>query len=439
MKFHRARNIADEPVFLVPAEESTPTMTQHICSSCGVTSASKICKGCFRVYYCNTECRLTDWSRHIFLCNPRREVTSADYLALDVREHRPPTHKQTCLDWGFEKAQVTISMEARDRLLALYTELIEALGVKPAQLHKWRTEGRLFLEIKALYDALPVDAPTHRSESYRWVLEHRDVIETPSISSEERIAYLDRGYRPVWIRLGRSPSTPLDKIINGVEDLPTTMRSCFYLYRYALGNNYPAPSDNIYLQFGFGVCRDGHQEYGALCETYRNLARVTPLDEFYAAYSTGKLFDLFGHKDVVVRLRPSRAEPLRDILECMPHTEKLKTVWHLEQCLAGIWNATTVGKTIHYMDLPKTAGMDYGFGNCEDNEEHQRKLGKLYRVFFADINADPLKLHKAFMENRLFAFLADDMRMDLQVGPEGWDRALFKRLLTRRRSVARKR
>ncbi|KAI0769521.1 hypothetical protein BC629DRAFT_789006 [Irpex lacteus] len=404
-------------------------MRQHICASCDIDSASRICKGCFKTYYCDTECQFADWTRHIFACNPRRQISSADYLALDVREHQFPSHRQVCLDWGIAKATATISTQAGHALFDLYVELIQSIGIKPAWLHTWRTKGTLVDEIKATYERLPPERRV-QSPSYGWFLEHYHVLENTAVSSQETNGHIDRTYRRLYVQLGLPATASPESIVDFVKGLSPTMCSCFQLYAFSIEGHYPSPITDLYLKFGFGVCRDVPRDRVSLCRSYEDLAAVTSFGDFYTAYSTGKLFDLFGQKNVAIRLDSTRQKSLKDILESMPHMENLKTVWYLEQSLNEEWDETLGQYTV--LPMLGAAGEDYGFKNCGGNKELAAKLAYFYRSFFSYGHADPLKLHKACIDGRLYAFLYDDMRMDIS----SRDQALLRRLLARRASSA---
>lgn len=95
-------------------------LTCHRChgSSFGYEEANlKRCSGCQNVYYCSTACQNYDWVYHIFDCNPRRQINTADYLARAVREDVLPVHPQTCEDYGFNRA---ITDDEKSNLLSLY-------------------------------------------------------------------------------------------------------------------------------------------------------------------------------------------------------------------------------------------------------------------------------------------------------------------------------
>lgn len=155
---------------------------------------------------------------------------------------------------------------------------------------------------------------------------------------------------------------------------------------------------------------------------------MASFNEFHGAYKTGRLFDLFGQKNVVIQLDASRGPPLQDILACMPDVEKLKTVWNVQQSLADVAGAI---QPLTSVPMPMNAGVDYGYENCEGSTEYEGKLSSLYRGFFACGQADPLKLHAACMQGRLFDFFAVDIGMDF-----GQDGKLLERLLTRRSHVS---
>lgn len=48
--------------------------------------------------------------------------------------------------------------------------------------------------------------------------------------------------------------------------------------------------------------------------------------------------------------------------------------------------------------------MDYGFSNCKTEEENV-ELKDVYRTFFDLRDADPIKLHEAAIEGRLFEYV----------------------------------
>jgi len=54
---------------------------------------------------------------HIFAWKRRRSITTADHLALAVRNNLFPQDPQTCKDYGFERA---FTVENRSKLLGLY-------------------------------------------------------------------------------------------------------------------------------------------------------------------------------------------------------------------------------------------------------------------------------------------------------------------------------
>ncbi|KAI0086735.1 hypothetical protein BDY19DRAFT_995488 [Irpex rosettiformis] len=316
-------------------------MPKHICASCGHPSASKICTGCSKVYYCTKTCQAADWMRHIFLCNPRRPITTADRLALDVREQRFPNDDQTRIEWGLEKASATISIDASRMLLDLYTDLIEYFGIKPSQLHKWRIQGRLIAEIKAVYEAFPAEK---YNRNYQWFLEHQDILENPTVTPEDTEMHIDRTYRYVPLNHHGERASSSTPSVTRVATLPRS----------------PISTSSL------------DSEHVVRGRSTQNFASVSPLKEFHEAYASGKLLDLFKRKNIVVLLRDeSRRDAFADILGCMPHTDKLKTVWNVEQFITSQRGSGDVGP------LLITAAIDYGYENCEQKSEWEAKLSDI--------------------------------------------------------------
>ncbi|KAI0920990.1 hypothetical protein AcW1_004887 [Taiwanofungus camphoratus] len=115
---------------------------RHKCVKCG-DPATKRCSACTvsTAWYCDTKCQKSDWVAHIFDCNPKREITTADHLALAVDQNLLPEDVQTCMDYGFTRA---FTVENRTQLLGLYIGLIKYLGVSPrdtSQMAKQRHIG----------------------------------------------------------------------------------------------------------------------------------------------------------------------------------------------------------------------------------------------------------------------------------------------------------
>ncbi|KAI0781553.1 hypothetical protein BC629DRAFT_565298 [Irpex lacteus] len=404
-------------------------MTTRVCGSCNISRVYKICMGCRDIYYCNSTCQSTDWTRHIFACHPSRPINTADHLALAVRDKRLPMDRQTLNDWGIEKAMTTVSSQAARDLFSVYIDLIEVGKIKPRRLHQWRVEGRLAREIKAYYESLPQTYRDSR-KPYQLFLEHQYLLVEPEFIDTPMSADMsvDRMYRRLWVRMGNSSASPPEEIIDYVKSLSPSRFSAFQFYANCLEGcvpPMPSPLTPWYLEFGLGACRTPQDRTNLMC-SYGDLTDVTSFEEFYEAFSTGKILHLFVTKNVLMQLDLTRLPALADILEGMPHTHK--TVWDLERWLAQELHDSEPepegGLPRLTQGLPVTAGVDYGYENCERNPACEAGLSLLYRSFFALETADPLKLHEACVGGRLLEFFERDRNVNF-----GIYRELFKRLL----------
>ncbi|KAG1746941.1 hypothetical protein EDB19DRAFT_1688545, partial [Suillus lakei] len=58
------------------------------CNACREEPSDlKRCSGCHKVWYCSVSYQKSVWVQHIFACKPRRPITTADHLALAVRNN----------------------------------------------------------------------------------------------------------------------------------------------------------------------------------------------------------------------------------------------------------------------------------------------------------------------------------------------------------------
>ncbi len=380
----------------------------HTCEGCLKRTATRKCTGCQQVWYCDSRCQTDHWVQHIFKCNPRRPINTADYLALAVHDGGIPSDHDTREEWGFAKANL-YGPSAPFKLLGIYVGLIKGCYVKPQQLHKWRVEGRLITEIKAIYEAALL--ADDLAECYTWFLEHQSVLEEPEVSGAEADAQLEAMERLAWIAMGNSPKTPSFVIDKHIDNLPVEQRACFSLYTLLLSSMYAGPGQApiLWVSFGFCACPTQDDEE-QLCQAYIRLTNTCTFDEFSEAYTTGTLLELFTLKCVPVT--GARRELLADVFYGGPKFNK--PVWDLKRFV--VVNGERV-------PLPQSVAVNYGFVNCANGDE-QKLLSLLYRTFFGMQDADPLKLHAACMERCLLKFFTEEIRIKLP-----GSRKLFKRLL----------
>lgn len=376
-------------------------MNTHPCECCGEFTATKRCSGCKKAWYCSEECQNTNWVLHTYKCNPSRPLNSADHLAFAVWQDMLPSNPHTLKDFGLDKAR-SIPPDGESMLFNVYVGLIKYCNIKPIQLHKWRLKGRLLQEIKAIFEAIPMD---RRGMYYPWLLEHQYVLEDTETKQKEAQRTLEEKERRAWTALGKPSAAPSSAIREWQQKLPMDSRKCFIFYGELLSSTYPSPASSQYLQFGFCVCSSRIEEK-ELSRAYTELLKECTFDEFCNAFSSRTLLKLFKSKGVPIP--GGLAHPLADVLG----GGSIKSVWQLKQ-----WIASGKGTPILAINI------DYGFVNCETPEEGG-KLITLYKAFFESPQSDPLKLHDACMKGRLLDFIAEDMKMKLPAS-----RALFKRLL----------
>ncbi|KAI0742194.1 hypothetical protein BC629DRAFT_254024 [Irpex lacteus] len=382
-------------------------MSEHLhrCGACLEYTATRRCTGCQKVWYCSKDCQTAIWHRHIFECKPRRPINTADHLALAVYDDLLPTDQETLKDWGIDKAGL-YSPRGPSMIFGLYVGLIKYCDVKPQQLHKWRLQGRLIPEIKAIYEAIPTHA---RGGYYAWFLEHQSILEDPEMSNNDTGTMAEGMQRRAWVALGNSPNASATTIRTFINNLPLERQICFKVYAVLLSSSHPGPDIAYYLWFGFCICPSLYEEM-QLGRAYMALIDTCTFDEFCEAYSSGTLFRLFQKKNIP--MNGIRCDLLADVLGGGPTI--WKSVWDLKQFVAADGQGT----------LALSSTVDYGFSNCANSEKPGKPLFNLYKTFFEMRHADPLKLHAACVEGRLFKFFTEDISIKLP-----GSRKLFKRLL----------
>jgi hypothetical protein len=150
----------------------------RLCQFCREEPGNRKCSGCSRAWYCSRKCQKDAWFLHKFDCNAGNPTT-ADYLVLACVQDVIPTHQQTLIDYGFQRA---FTEENQSRLIGLYIGLTNKslLGVSAKTLHRWRKDGVLIPEIIKQFESLP---PFNRGGYYPWFLENQWVLDgkTPEV------------------------------------------------------------------------------------------------------------------------------------------------------------------------------------------------------------------------------------------------------------------
>jgi hypothetical protein len=380
------------------------------CESCEEEREGKWrCAGCnSKVTYCSKACQIADWPYHIFDCYAYRgkTVPSAYHLARSCYRDLQPTDKQTLEDYGFNKAFTPFNQMM---LLGLYQGLFKYFGINPKTVLTWKREGILIQEIKRVFEEIP---PQSRGQYYPWFLEHQDLLDPsqePSIKDMENYR-LEAAMR-AWRHIGGRPlpnSTAWNDINIEKATWPKYKQDCFDLCVLALSDSHPCPSLRIWLSFGFCTTQDQYFEM-QLGIAYRTLVKSCSFEELYQAYDSCSLVQLFSSKNISLE---KISLHLAGFLANAPRMNK--SVWNLKQFV--------VADEPDSVPVPSVT-VDYGFFNCQTEEEGVQ-LKEVYKKVFEDSNGDPLKLHEACLQGKIYDYVRTTLKLiKKDKGP------LFRRLM----------
>ena len=143
---------------------------------------------------------------------------------------------------------------------------------------------------------------------------------------------------------------------------------------------------------------------------YRTLVTSCLFEEFYQAYDSCSLVQLFSSKNINLE---KFSLHLADFLANAPLMNK--SVWNLKQFV--------VADEQDSVPVPSIK-VDYGFINCR-NEEEEVQLKEVYKnIFKEDSNADPLKMHEACLQGKIYDYVTTTLKLkEKDQGP------LFRRLM----------
>ncbi|KAG2338796.1 hypothetical protein BDR05DRAFT_917909 [Suillus weaverae] len=363
------------------------------CNACGESPnlGLKRCAGCHKVWYCSVPCQKSDWVPHIFACKPRRPITTADHLALAVRNNLFPQDTQTCKDFGFEHA---FTVENRSNLLGLYIGLMGSghIGIPPKTINDWRVRGVLVEEIKAAYYKIPAE---FRGAYFPWFLQNQHILDTSAAADSQN----DKGDAMVlraWRFTGGAETDSPADIRARITSMPRDKKSCHLFYTILLSKWHPAPFDDLWIPFGFCSCTCEEEEM-YLGGRYQLLITKCTFNEFYDAFRSARILDLFRKNGIDVDVRY-----LADVLQ---NHRMNKSVWDLKQFAITTEEQNPEGRIVN------SVACDYGFTNCRKDAETQA-LKKVYRTFFERSDADPLALHDAALRGNIFGYLGSLMKLN---------------------------
>ncbi|KAJ7762405.1 hypothetical protein DFH07DRAFT_814279 [Mycena maculata] len=376
----------------------------HDCNNCG-NPASKRCSGCTlsTAWYCSGSCQRHDWVEHIFQCNPRRNITTTDHLALAVRTNLFPEDLQTCKDFGFAKA---FSVENRSKLLGVYIGLIERIGVSPKTIRQWQQHGSLVENIKATFSTIPERS---RGGYYPWFLDNQWILDSsvPGPTEDPVDAMMMRSWR--YYRGGANRDT-IEEIKAEMSNWPEEKQASHLLCNLILSQLHPSPDLITWITFGFCACRDEAEEK-ILARWYTTLIGQCTFEELYHAYDSSSLIALFDSKGV--RAGTETIVHLEEVLKGSPR--EFKSVWYLKQFV--------MAQGEEYSKPIPSVIVDYGFMNCYKSEEETTLLKDLYSQIFSLPRADPVQLHEACIQGKLYDLVSRLLKLKKK------DQKVLKRLL----------
>ena len=286
--------------------------------------------------------------------------------------------------------------------------------INPETVLTWKQEGILIQEIKKVFERFPAQ---NRGQYHPWFLEHQDFLD-PSLepstvvmdSEDPLIEAVMRAWRHIG---GRSFPNSTARIDINIEKAtwPKHKQDCFDLCVLVLSDSRPDPSFRIWLSFGFCTARHKYYEM-QLGIAYGMLVKRCSFGEFYQAYVSCSLVQLFGSKNINLA---QFGLHLADFLASAPHMNK--SVWHLKQFVVA-----------DELDgVPVLAVQaDYGFFNCR-NEEEEVELKDVYKKVFEDSNGDPLKLHEVCLQRKIEEYVRATLKLKKK-----YRRQLFRRRLMKK-------
>jgi hypothetical protein len=249
-------------------------------------------------------------------------------------------------------------------------------------------KGTLAEEIKSAFEELPQSS---RGGYYPWFLQNQWVINPELAPPTDAI---HETLLRAWRYAGGSPSSTREQIDVAKASWSQHKQECFFFCTLLLSSWHPSPDQAAWLKFGFCVCRNEYSET-PLAHLYRRLIAQSSFDEIYTAYESSELIALFDRKGF--KHDREQIHHLADVLAGSPHMNK--SVWDLKRHIV-----------LEDGCMIPSIAVDYGFANCE-GEGEMLELKEVYKQFFDHYDSDPIKLHEAVNEGRLFGYVGGFVKM----------------------------
>ncbi|KAG8711217.1 hypothetical protein FRC11_003381 [Ceratobasidium sp. 423] len=217
---------------------------------------------------------------------------------------------------------------------------------------------------------------------------------SPSVLNDESV-------QQTWQFIGGSASDGLSHIKSRIQGWPEEKQQAFRFTQMLLHTGFQlSPDFAEWIHFGFCGCKSRTEE-AELWGSYIKLVKAAPFEKFYTAYKSSSLPTLFSANGLAI------TNPfILDVLGGTPHVNK--SVWDLKQFAVG-----------DYQKLIPSVTVDYGFMNCGDPESQETEnvihsLRQLYNRILTAPNANPLKLHEACLQGKLFQYARQVTQVDIK-------------------------
>jgi hypothetical protein len=362
-------------------------------------SGLSMCSGCHKAWYCGPECQKAHWKNHRLRCLHPSKLTSADRLAIAAnRDFLPNEHDtQVLRDYGFARVQVARS---ENWLLGLFQGMITYGEVDPRIIHRQRLAGTLIEYIKNHYESIPINA---RGAYYPWFLKNQHLLDQPKFIDTSLVASSDDNLQSTWRFIGESSIGTTTHINSQIQNWPEAKQQAFRFVRFLLYPGFQlSPDIPEWIRFGFCGCSSRDEEERTW-NSYVTLIKRVSFEEFHAAYDSATLPALFSANNLAI------TNPF--ILDVLSAPRMNKSVWNLKQFVLG-----------DYQKLIPSITVDYGFMNCGDPESPETEnvihsLRQVYRRVLTAPNANPLKLHEACLQGKLFQYAKRVAQVDASFAP----------------------
>jgi len=190
-----------------------------------------------------------------------------------------------------------------------------------------------------------------------------------------------------WTYAGGSPATTPAQMNDSIHKFSEDKQRCFIFCGLILSQHHPNPVQDIWIPFGFCTCNVESEMH--LCGMYQILLHSCTFDEFFTAYESSKLVELFKSKRNICNAISRR------VLEESPYVNL--SVWNLKQLIIA-------GETEKSGRIIPSVFVDYGFAKCRDEEETEN-LKAVYKTYFGRDDANPPALHEACIKGELVEYI----------------------------------